>query len=220
MKITTLSEVIERFYYSGRVKITNRELSRRDFLQFVKISWGFLMRQMYYDSKKMNDGDEYYFFSGDLLKLTFKLGEPDCRGMRRVDMSDFDLFRLPKNSHIQNVYPVNKKGCDLYEITQVQPSEENFYIGDPQMKFFKFYSVRGKGLNTYNLPPCTDDVEVESIFDSDELDVSMDMAFDIFNHVFGTALKIKGFPINPQDDSYDPQARTIKQALAQEPQLK
>ena len=202
MKLNQVAEVIWSIYQDGRVSATARSYKQQDIVQMVKMTLGNMMRQIYYNNKKLRNGDEYYVSSPLLSIQRFELGPVNNKGMRRADMSEFDLYRLPHNSHIVNVYPVGCSGEDQGKsISQVQPAEENFYL-DPQYDFFQFYRVQGRGVNCYHLLPCTKFVDVESTFDSDEVDVSLDVAFDISQQVLGTVLRIPGFASKDVDNPY------------------
>jgi hypothetical protein len=217
MKLKQLGEIVFRFYNEGRVNVTQLTLKEADILQYCRIAFANIMRQLYYANKKMNDGDEYYFSSPVLDIKKFALTEPNAVGMRRADMSAFDLYRLPKNSHIPNVYPVGQ-GCgtqDVGEITQVQPGEENFYLG-PEFSDFMFYVVKGRGINTYHVPSCIKEVDVEATYDNDNVEVSDDIAFDVANQVLGVALRIPGFVGKDTDNPYlPPQSIQLKRAIQQ-----
>jgi len=210
-----VQEVIWRYYQEGRAKATSQELREKDIAQMVRMALSNQMRALYYENNKLNDGNEYYFTSPLLSTQIFTLGDADIKGMRRADMSKFDLYRLPKNSHITNAVPMGTgcKGNDgSMEMTQVQPGEENFYLS-PEFKFFKFFVVKGRGINTYNLPPCIKEVAIESTFDSDLIDISLDIAFDISNQILGVSLKLKQFPVKILDNSYNPNASELRKRL-------
>src|ERR1700760_3789099 len=187
MTLQQLSEVIWRFYQVGRAKATSQTITEADIMQYAKAALSCMMRQQYMLSKKMNDGEEYYFYSQILSIKRFNLNDPDNRGMRRADMGSIDLYRLPKNMHFTNIYPIGDSctgGDGSLELTQVSPGEENFYLsGD--YDFFKFYVVKGKGINTYHLPPCIKSLDIETTYDSPEIDVSLDQAMDVANVVLG-----------------------------------
>src|SRR5580692_11434949 len=136
MLLNTVSDVIWQFYAEGREKATNQSFSQQDILQHARMSFSNYMRQLYYNAKQLNDGDEYYFSSPILSIMRFPLTDPNAVGKRRADMSNFDLYRLPKNSHFTNVYLVGCGNNDGISITQVAPAEENFYL-TPEYNFFK-----------------------------------------------------------------------------------
>lgn len=217
MKIKNLSEVIFKFYSEGRPKATAVTFNERDIAQMVKLNFGELCRFKYYESKKL---DEYnrpdYSFTSPLLSIKrFELSDPNDRGMRRADMGTFDLYRLPKNEHFTNVYFVGD-GCvndDAGEITQVETGEENFYINNPDLSFFKFYVVKGRGINTYNVDPCIKSLDIETTYDSDDIDISMDLAYEIASAMLGLMLKIKQQPLKILDNNYAPQPTELKHRL-------
>ena len=218
MKLKQLSEVIWRWHQSGRAKVVAQTLTEADIMQYAKSALSAMMRQQYLVSRKMNDGEEYYYYSQILSIKSFPLSDTDARGMRRADMGDVDLYRLPKNMHFTNIYPIGD-GCmggdGSLELTQVMPGEENFYLsGD--YDFFTFYVVKGKGINTYHLPPCIKSLDIETTYDSPDIDVSLDQAMDVANVVLGVSLKMKGFPIKIVDNEFNPQATELKRRLEEQ----
>jgi hypothetical protein len=217
MKIKTLSEVIFRFYSEGRPKATAMTFNERDIAQMVKLNFAELVRQQYYNSKKMDEYNrpDYSFVSPILSIKRFTLSDTNSRGMRRADMGEFDLFRLPKNEHFANVYFVGE-GCDGFdtdEITQVETGEENFYINNPDLSSFKFYVVKGRGINTYNVSPCIKSVDIETTYSSDDIDIEMAMAYEIASAMLGLLLKIKQVPLKILDNNYAPQPTELKHRL-------
>lgn len=206
MNIKEVSETIWNFYNVGRSKSTSLTLTEADILQYVKMALSGMMRQQYLTSKKIGDGNEYYFYSQILSIKNFPLSDPDNRGMRRASMDGVDLYRLPQNMHLTNIYP-KSDGClgsdGSLEISQVSPGEENFYLsGD--YDFFAFYVVKGTGINTYHLPPCIKSIDVETTYDGDDVEVSLDQAMDIANIVLGVSLKVKGFMVRTVDNNFNP----------------
>jgi hypothetical protein len=83
MNISLLTENIWRFYNDGRNEATRQTLREADILQMVKMDYSRRMRELYYSSKKMEEGDEYYFFSGILSVKRFILGDPDMKGKKK-----------------------------------------------------------------------------------------------------------------------------------------
>lgn len=190
MKIKQVTEVVWRTYNEGKANVTKQTFQKADIYQAVLMAFGSLMLQRFYATKKKAAGDEYYFFSGDLDTKEYELSEPKFKGLRRVLIPD-EVVRLPQNADIVNVYPVGE-GCgenEIGEITQVMPGEENFYIDDDD---FKFFVQKGKGINTYHIPPCVKKISVERIYVTDDMDISLDMAFDIAQQVWKITLGIKG----------------------------
>lgn len=213
MILDTLSEIILEAYNSGRVKSTNKSFAKQDIYQMAKMSFSNSIREMFYASKKLNDGDEYYFTSPLLEVKKYPVGELINERYRRVEMCGQDFFRLPKNAHFTNFYPV---GCgqNNLEITQVQPAEENFYLG-ADFNFYIFCVSKGKGLNFYNLPPCVKFIEVEATYDlGSQTEVPLDMCFDILNNVLGVTLRVPGFGNKVVDNAYSAEQLNVKQKLA------
>ena len=218
MKLVTLSEVVWKYYSSGRPSATAQTLSKQDILQMCLMTFGNLMRKRFYEEQALGDeGDPYSFFSGDLLTKEFILADEDCRGYRFADMSKSNVFVLPKNAHIRNVYAVGDKTCSCgnQEIVQVRPGEESFYT-DAEYSDFQFYVVRGEGLMTRNLPICAKKVSVDSIYQDKDMDITYDLAFDIANAVLGVSLKVKGFPVVANSNPYSEGELELRKQLQEQ----
>lgn len=194
MTIKDTSGLIWSFYQAESGSIKKESFEQLDIAAMLKLAIANEFRVQYYATKRESRYSEpdYSFFSPLLSIQEFDLPEANIIGLRRIDMGEFDLFRFPGNMHIPNVYPVgdNCGNQEVGEITQVKPAEENFYINDPNMATFKFYVVKGRGLNTYNIPPCIKKLQVESTFLTDDIDITMDVAYTSAVNVLGQILKI------------------------------
>jgi len=211
MFLKQLSEVIFTFYSNGKVESTNQELEQEDITQFTKMAFGNIMRRLYYAEKKNQKINENFFVNAILSSQTFPLSDANANGMRSADMSAFDLYRLPENAQIVNVYPIGCGSEQGMALSQVAAGEEYFYL-QPQYKFFKFYKIKGRALNTYNLPPCVKSVEVEAAFDSEDVDVSFDICYDVAQEVLGVSLRLPEWQ-KKVDNSYSTAQRDLRQKL-------
>lgn len=196
MKLKEVTELGWRFYQQGKAFANKQTFLKADISQKIKLLFADSMRQRYYESKKADEFNQPdYSFSSPVLSVKrFMLSDPDMQGKRRADMGEFDLYRLPKNSHFTNVYPFsdNCGNQEIGEITQVNVGEENFYINDPDMSEFKFFVVKGRGIDTYNIPPCVKGVDIESTYDiGDDTDIDMSIASQIIDQILGVTLGIK-----------------------------
>lgn len=196
MRLKDFSEMIWRFYMNGRAMANNQKLVKQDISQKVKTLFADAIRQNWYASKA---ADEYkqpdYSFTSPLLQVKrFALSDADINGKRRADMGDFDLYRMPKNSHFSNVYPFTDGGCgnqQVGEITQVAPSEENFYINDPDFADEMFFVVKGRGIDSYHVPPCITHLDIETTYDGEDIDIDMALGAKIADQILEVALGIK-----------------------------
>jgi hypothetical protein len=226
MKLKQVADVIWQFAEQGRQKGTAKTYDRRDITQFVFMAFGAKMRERYAGimsrqmtvTKRPDDAIDYYYYSGDLDIKEYVLGDANLRGMRRIEIPD-DVMHLPYNMDITNVYPVGScdDGDGTMEITQVAPAEENFYLGE-DFEDFLFFVVKGKGLNTYHVPPCINALEVERVYVNENMDVSFDMAYDIANEVLATVLRTKGVPLKILDNPYAPKPTELKRRLEEQQQ--
>lgn len=223
MLLSELSELNWMLYSDGRAKSTTRSYSQQDVKQFLKIAVAEVMRILYFASKRNKDGNGFYFVSPLLSIVSFNLKDPNLIGMRRADMSGFDMFRMPHDAHIVSIYPIGcNNGGDYKSISLVESGEEYFYAGNPKFKSYQFAVVKGTGLNTYNLPACVKSLDVESTFDAPDIDpdISRDVAFDASNMVLGKLIGMPEFTGKGTDNSYTPQQKNLKQRLSnQQPEV-
>ena len=217
MLLSELSETIWQVYQEGRAKATVRSFAQRDVQQYTKLAVAEVFRILYYNSKRNRDGNAFYFISPLLSIQPFKLSDANLIGMRRADMTGFDMFRMPHDAHIVSMYPVGcNDGGDYKSISLVEAGEEYFYAGNGQYSFFKFGVVKGAGINTYNLPTCVTGLDVEASFDAPNLDpdISMDVAFDASSLVLGKMLGLPEYTNKNTDNSYSLPQRNLKQRLS------
>ncbi len=216
MILKQLGEVIFKYTNSGRPSATAQTFSQRDIEQFSKMALGNILRQRYFENKASGDNGSLDMIAGSLDIKEYELSEANMVGMRRAVIKD-EVVRMPRNSDVTNVYPLATGDCEASageSITQVQPGEENFYIG-PDFSFFQFFVQKGKGLNTYNLPSCIKAIQVERIYVSDDLDISLDVAYEIAMSVLGVTLRIKEFQPTI-DNSMDANKNQLRYQLEQQ----
>lgn len=200
-----LAEIVYNFYSTGRPSATNRTYSKKDILQYARMGYGNMLRQLAFSSQKNPEWKEDYFYADILSTKSFKLEDPVRNGMRRVDMAGFNLYRLPKSIHIASIYPKSDTCGKSYvgQITLVNVGEENFYLG-PDFSSYQFGVIKGRGIDTYHVPPCVKELFIESTFDSDDVEVPEDICFDIANQILGAVLRIPGFAGSNVDNSFSP----------------
>lgn len=216
MLLSELSETVWQVYSNGRARATSRNFAEKDVNQLLKLSVAEVFRLLYFASKRNKDGNAFYFISPLLSIQKFDLSEPNLIGKRRADMSAFDLFRMPHDAHIVSAYPVGcNDGGDYKSISLVEAGEEYFYAGNPKFKSFKFGVVKGRGLDTYNLSTCVNALDIESSFDSPDLDpdISLDVAYEAANMTLGKMIGIPEFMNTGTDNSVTHLQKNLKQRL-------
>lgn len=218
MKIKELSEVVWKYYNDGRPKATGQTISKNDVQEMVQLGFSNLLRQRYYESKKLNEYGQADFSAVSAIvgTIEFTLSEPNTVGMRRADMKNFDLYRLPDDFHVSNMYPVGGS-CgseEIGKISLVRLGEERFYIGS-EFDFFLFAVVKGRGIDFYNLPMCVKSVVIETTYNNDDLDISGDIAFEIANNILGTVLRLPQFDNKTIDNSYSPPQIELRRSTQQ-----
>lgn len=225
MNLKRLSEVIWNAYQEGNPRSDKQTFSQSDVEQMCKTAAANSFRQMYMFGQRvipgkkiqaLPDEPEYYFLSPLLAVKRFKLSEPDELGKRTADMKEFDLYRLPKNMHFTNIYMVNGKcgGQKTNVLTLLRNGEEKFYAGKPKYKFFVFGTVVGRGIETFNVPACVKELDVETTFDSDntDVDITLDIASDVLNEVLKLLLGT--------DEATGEQQVAIREKLKEEDEIK
>jgi len=217
MLLSELSETTWQFAAAGRQRATTRSFSEKDVNQFIKLSVSEVFRLLYFASKRNKEGNAFYFISPLLSIQSFPLSDTNLIGKRTADMSAFDLFRMPHDAHIVSMYPVGcNDGGDYKSISLVEAGEEYFYAGNPKFKSFKFGVVKGRAIDTYNLPPCVTGLDVESTFDAPDLDpdISLDVAYEAANMTLGKMLGIPDFINTGTDNSVTHLQKNLKQRLS------
>lgn len=195
MRLNELTELTWRLYQNGKAYATSQSLLKPDIEQKCKILFSDAMRQRYYESMQSDEfkRPDYSFVSPILQSRKFKLDDDQGVPYRRCDMGEFDLYRLPKNTHFSSVIPIGG-GCNdsLGVLTQVSPGEELFYVNDPSLSGFMFYVVKGRGINAYNVPLCVEHLLIEATYDiSGEIDIDKSIASMIVDNILNMALGIK-----------------------------
>ena len=220
MKLKQISEVIWELYEGGRPSATNQTLEQDDLQQLVYMQVADQMKMRLYESRKSNDGEKTDFLAPLLSIKQYEIGGANYQGKRSAVYYE-EVIRLPKNSDVVNVYLVaeNCEGTVNGELTQVQPGEENFYINDVDLKSFMFYVQKGNKIDTYNVPPCINKIEVERAFMQDELDIPLDVAYNISMQILGVTLKVRGF-IPTEDNPADGNRNQLRYQLEQQDKQK
>jgi len=202
MTLKNLAEVGWVLYQDGKPQANNQKLAEADIMQMCKMSAANNFRQQYLFGQKVipgknlletTDDPEYYFVSPLLSIKRFALPETDnAQGMRRADMNEFDLYRLPKNAHFTGLYLVNNEcgGQKVGNLTLVKNGEEKFYLWS-KFRSFIFGVVVGRGVNTFNVPPCVKNIDIETTYDSELSDISLDVCYDVLTEVLSMIFKIE-----------------------------
>src|SRR6185312_5631385 len=218
MTIKHLSEVVWKFSNAGRPKVTAQTVDKASVTQMVMLALGNILRQRYIESKKLSEEGkaDYSAISPILGTIEFSLSDPNTAGMRRADMSAYDLYRLPNDAHITNAYPIcgDCGSLEVGKISLVEPGEERFYQ-TPEFNFFLFAVVKGRGINFYNLPHCVNAVGIETTYNSAEVDVSFEVGEEIANHILGVILRIPAFSNKVIDNPYSPPQFDLRKQLKQ-----
>jgi hypothetical protein len=206
-----IASLLHEMYDGGRIKVTNLTFEERDMLEYVKLGYANVMRNMWLTLNKGNTTDEYYFFTGLLTPREF-----DVNGsgrVREVDMSGVSLIRMPQNNHLFEVLPVGSECAEGGNaIPMVQPAEAKFYRSG-EYADLTFFEPRGNKLYIYNLGDCIKQVEVTSLYDDEKADIPADIAFDVIKSVLKDVFGIKEIDRVKIDDNSNAMMRQIKSQI-------
>lgn len=213
MVLKQLAEICWQLYDNGRPSATNQTLEQDDLQQMVFLESAYQLKIRFYQSRKDNDGEKTDFIAGLLGTQQYDLSDANYLGKRSATYKD-EVMRLPKNMDVTNVFMVNSS-CEADvagRLSQVQPGEERFYATDPDLTAFQFFVQKGQSIDTYHVPPAIKKIEVERIFTTENLDIPLDIAYEVATNVLGVTLKVRGI-IPTEDNPVDGNRNPLRQQL-------
>lgn len=170
------------------------------------------MRKLYYELRQL-DGEVLYFAEA----IDTKEYKVKVRGKDKYIELDDDIINLPYGFGIFGVYPLDSEGSHpvCQRVQKAQAGADWLYCGS-DFDGASFYIKKGKRIFFYNMSCMNEDdkVEVEALYNDDDIDVPKDIAFDIINAVLGVSLKTVGFPIDQTNDK-NPNVVEVKRRLAE-----
>lgn len=199
MTLEKLSYLLESFFYNGVVKSDSRQLNRFDLLEYAKIAYATVMRNLWFQLKKTANSNETYFLTGSLARKEFEL--KSVGNKKSIDLSKTPVIYLPENKHIFSINPINEAECSIGIITLVQPAESRFYKDDADFSTFAFCEPIGNYIDFYNLPECVKKIELEAVFDDIKAEIPNDIAADIVKYMLKDMLAIKQINVDKIDDN-------------------
>jgi hypothetical protein len=208
IRIERVAALIESIYYNGRVK-SEKKLDFKDFLEHARYAHGAIMRKLYYEMKNAGEKPVTYFSQVAELR-TYDVSEADARGRRRVEIEN--ALVLPRGLGIISVDSAADEKCDVH-FHQTKAGSDWLYQG-AEYEDTPMYSLRSGGVVLRGAPDGLKQVEVLAVLNDTEIDIPLDVAFDIVNSVLGVDLKVAGFPVDKTTDQ-NPNVVTVKQRLAQ-----
>jgi hypothetical protein len=206
-----IASLLQEMYDGGRIKVSNLTMENRDMLEYVKLGYAAVMRDMWLSLNKGKTTDEYYFFTGLLKPRKFPLKEG--RQVRIVDMSEASTIRMPQNNHLFEVMPIGSGCAEGGEpIPMCQPAEAKFYKGGDFVGY-TFFEPRGSELLVYNVGECIKEVEVTALYDDPESDIPNDLAFNVIKSVLKDVFGIKEIDRVKIDDNSNMLIHQLKSQL-------
>lgn len=189
-------------------KVTNdRTLDERDFAVLADVARGKVILGNYWQARKMEMSiEESGLLNSYLEEVVVDVTE-------EKDIKQAVLAKKPVTlPHGYGVYTVSPCGDRFTELDVIRIDAGASWMtrGDHDELFFEVMSNK---IRFYNAPDHLKSVTVMMVPEtSDEL--PSDTVFDILNMIFGIILKIKGFPVDMQDDG-NPNVMIVNKKLAE-----
>lgn len=215
MNLEIIAKVCEEVYHNGRPK-ANRTLKNTDLLQIAIMAKGFVVTGKFWAQGTMEDMAELY---PSMLKRVQAQVVRD-KSRRPYACIPEPIVDLPKGYGLYTVEPSEEASekellpyfrgrvGDSWLYTDSSGAEEDFGVVT--------YEVIGSKIYFNGIPSCAkmvDLVIIPASFDKKE-EVPLDISFEVMNHVLGTVLGVKGFPVNMKDNN-DPNVSLINSKIAE-----
>lgn len=200
MTLVNLSYLLESFFYNGVVKSNSKQLTRDDMLQYIKIAYANVMRNLIITTRAKDIVDSSYLVVGSLLRKEYEVKQINKR-KKHIDISKTPIILLPENQHIFSINPINENGCEVGDVIMIQPAESKFYKNDADFDSFIFCEQVGNLIEIYNLPDCISKIEIEAVFDNVDAEIPNDIAADVIKYVLKDMLLIKQISVDKIDDN-------------------
>lgn len=211
MKLEIIAAAIESVYYAGRPK-SSKKMDREDFAQLARMANASIMRKLYFQASEQEN--VYLYFADQIETREFEVSEPDSRNRRTFDLEEQkEIVRLPNGIGIFAIMLVGDLPAAQRKFHVGEAGSEWLYSGEEYAGTL-FYVRKGKRIHLYNMPRNLKTVEMDGIFNDEEIEIPEDVAFDIVNAVLGAALQTTGFPVDKTDDN-NPNVTTVRKALAE-----
>ena len=185
MNAKFIAAICESVYYNGRVKSGSEKLEFEDFEQLVKAAHGSIMRKLYYELRQL--GNELLYFSDALDVKEYKVSVSGNR--KYIELGD-DVVSMPHGLGILGVSGISSDN-NVTHYVKGKIGDDWLYSGD-DFSTVKFYLKKGRRVFLYN-DECLKDgsvIEVEGLYNDDDVQIPKDIAFDIINSVLGLTLKV------------------------------
>lgn len=200
-----LAKLCEELYYNG--KVTNdKTLDQRDFVQLIDAARSTAILAAYYQARKMEMSIEESGYLDTYLEEVVLPITISKRGHEVI--LDSVAVTLPHGYGIYDVYP-ETDSCDSTFI-RIEAGAGWTTCGDHDEVF---YEPLTKKIRLYNVPECLKKVSVLMIQEKAN-SVPGDAVWSIINMIFGLTLKIKGFPVDMQDDN-NPNLQMVNKKIAE-----
>lgn len=205
MEKEILADLCAEIYYNGK-QSNDKKLGKQDFVQLIDASRGQLILRSYWAARNASmDIEESGFLSAYMeeyqVDVTIgKKGKELLLPQGVVSLPHgYGIFELSTDS-----------GNCKYEFMRIDAGAGWQTCGDNDEIF---YEPMANKIRLHNVPECVKSVNVMMVPEVSEW-VPTDIVFDVLNNIFGLVLKIKGYPVDMQDDS-NPNVSIINKKIAE-----
>lgn len=214
MNIELLADIIQEFYYSGRVK-SDRKLKREDFVQLSRIAHGNVLRNLFKEPAIARQYMQYYGQHTD--SQIFTVSEKQENGKRIIEIpKEKEMLRLPNGVGIFSVRSLSTEKCSAVTFVRKILGTDWLLCGE-DFEDVQTFAIKRNVIELDGAPDCMKEAEVTGIFSDENIDIPVDIAFDIFNLVIGQSLKVAGFPVDKHDNQ-NPNYKEIEARITNNPQ--
>lgn len=213
MKLSVVADLIEEFYYNGRINNSAKKLEFEDFFELGKASASEILRNAFYNNIQL-DGESNSFLSSMVSIVPMRVTKDELGRY----MVDGKVQQLPRNGGIFNIFPIIEE-CGEEIIDFDSPFSP--IIPGTEWRFTK-KRLADLGIDAYTVEMdkpilyqrlSYDKVAVQGIHVDMDGDTELPdfIAKMVFKDILGEALNVVGFPIKMRaDDDPNPQTPVDK----------
>ncbi len=205
MRKEILADLCSELYYNGK-QSNDKTLDKQDFIQLIDAARGQLILRSYWAARNASlDIEESGFLSSYMEEFPVNV----TNGKKGHELLlPQGVVSLPHGYGVLEL-STDAGDCEC-EFIRIDAGAGWQICGDNAETF---YEPLGNKIRLYNVPECIKTVNVMMVPAVSE-NVPTDIVFDVINNIFGLVLKIKGFPIDAQDDG-NPNTMVVNKKLAE-----
>lgn len=205
MEKEILADLCAELYYNGK-QSNDKTLDKQDFIKLIEAARGQLILRSYWAARNASmDIEESGFLSAYMEE--FEINVTSGKKGHELLLPQ-GVVSLP---HGYGIFELSTESGDCqYEFMRIDAGAGWQTCGDNDEVF---YEPMANKIRLYNVPECIKSVNVMMVPAVSE-NVPTDIVFDVINNIFGLVLKIKGFPIDAQDDG-NPNTMVVNKKIAE-----